>query len=151
VSSLSELAATGDTITVAGKTYRLAPPSLDDIAEIHAQIKKERGDPIETVRKLTEGMSAEERRPYVEQAYKDAIRSRHVTPEEEMAWGQTTAGVLYAFWVRLRKHHPEMTVEKVAGLIEQLGSEEIAEAMEVTSGLPEGNPTSTEKTTSPSD
>ena len=143
MSSLTDLAPTGEDIVIGGKTYRMMPMTALDRSEIEHEIKRARGDPIDVVRRLTEGLSPEQAKPFLETAYDDAKEAKYVTVKELNNWSTSLDGACFQFWLSIRRKHPEVTREDAVRLMEQLGEEQWASVMEATAGLPDADPTST--------
>jgi len=142
---LNQLTAADHTIAVGGRTYRMSPLTLKDYGEIENRILAKRPDPLAAAIEKLQGLGRKQQEFLLGRAYDRAVSARYVTAEELDHWRRTREGFCYLFWLMLRKHQPEISLEEAGRLLEQLTEDaeaELAARMEDCNGLPEGNPSS---------
>jgi hypothetical protein len=140
---LNQITAAGHTVTIAGRTYRLGPLTLEDYGEIENRILAGRPDPLAVALDKLDRLDEQQQRTLLARAYDEAVKCPMVTIAELERWRETPQGFCYRFWLMIRKHQPEITLERAAELIEQLGAEaraEVGRRVKDCSGLPAGNP-----------
>jgi len=139
---LNQLTAADHTVAIAGRTLRLSPLTLADYGEIENRILARRPDPLALVREKFDGLSEEQQRFLLGRAYDRAAAAQLVTAEELRRWRDTPEGICYRFWLMVRKHQPEITLEEASELfrraIDRHGAE-IRRRMDQLNALPEGN------------
>ncbi len=138
--NLPELVALEDTVRIGGEEFTFSPLTARDYAEIERRITASRGDPIAVAKRLAADLPADERRAILEKAYDDAMRARHVTAVELDEFMASVDGLVFCFWLSVRKKHPDVTLERAGELLETLGNEALRELMQKASGLPSPNP-----------
>ena len=121
MATLTELIAAEQVYTIGGVEYRMPQLGIADYSAVEEAIRAQRGDPIATAKKLIEGMKRAdpERRRIMEMAYDDATKRQRVTAEELSTYLDTIPGMILTFWLRIRKHKPEITLDRASVLFEQ--------------------------------
>lgn len=123
MASLSALVGLGTEPTIGGKKYRLGPLGRDDWALIEERIKAHRSDPIEVARALAKDQPVEIAREILLAAYSDGKRANLVTAGELDAWTASLQGLMFSFWLMIRKHNPDVDEKRAGDLLEQYGRE----------------------------
>jgi hypothetical protein len=121
--TLGALTALGSQVTIGGEAYCLRPLTRRDWALIEERIISQRGDPIEAAKRLAKDAPEAIARSLLEDAYRDAKRAQAVTAGELDAWRVTLDGVVFQFWLQVRKERPEITEDRAGELLEQFGAE----------------------------
>lgn len=137
-------------IVVGGKTYRLAPPRLKDLAAVEAAVLAELPDPLEQAARLADQVPAEQREIYWKTAFETAGQQRRFRLEDlgrlDMA-SQIAASCMLALQ---RNHGQEMRdLKSAAEWLEQaLQEHELQEisailtaAIQEVAGAGRANPT----------
>ncbi len=120
---LETLTAIGTELKVGGAIYRLRPLNRADWGLIEERIKAARADPIAVVQRLAIDAPADVAKELYAKAYDDATKVGVVTAAELDAWRFTLDGMVYQFFLQVRKEHPEVTEERASELLERYGQE----------------------------
>ncbi len=123
--SLQALTGLGSEVTISGETYALGPLNRSDWAEIERRIISLRPDPIQAARELARGAPVEVAKEILTQAYRDMQKAVTVTAGEMDDWGKTLDGMVFQFWLQVRKTRPEVTEDQAGELLETAGKEYI--------------------------
>lgn len=140
---LNQLTAAGQAVEIGGRTYRLAALTLRDYGEIENRVVARRPDPVAVALRSLEGLSPRQQEFLLGRAYDRAASAGRATAAEVDQWKQTPDGFCYLFWLMIRKHHGEITLERAAEMVERLAGEvrqEVGRRMEDCDGMPVGNP-----------
>jgi hypothetical protein len=119
-------------LKIGEKVYTLTPMVLSEYGEREAYILSLRPDPWERLKTIPENLPEWSREKVLQQIMDDVNREARmpqiVTMAEETRFDQSLHGIGWRLMRSLRKHHPEIdTVEKALALIEQAGSDRLAE------------------------
>lgn len=139
---LHALAAGEYHLTIGGNEYRLAPLRICDYAEIETFLLSRRPDPLDAVIPKLAHLPEPLQRHLLSEAYQELRRGRRVSLDEINEWLATPHGEVYQFWLSIRQHHPEITLERAEELVRVAGAEEnesLQQAMDVAQGEPVGN------------
>lgn len=121
--SLSDLAAAETVCAIGGRAYRLAPLRVRDFAEMERLVLASRPDPLAVVRAKLDGLPDHLQRHLLTAAWHEARRAHRVSIDELAEWMNTLAGQVYAFWLSIRRNHPEITREEAEALYDQAQAE----------------------------
>lgn len=135
---LHELTAAGVTVSIGGREYRFAPLRLRDWGEIERRILATRPDPLDLVLPKLVDLPEHAQRQLLAVAYDDARRGRRVTAAEMNEWLTTPEGRVVQFWLSIRQHHPDVTLEQAEELIYLAGKQGAASSAGADGG-PVGN------------
>ena len=127
---LAELVGSDHVETIGGIEYTFTQLTIRDRQRVEQRILDKRGDPIEIARSLAVDATPEERERLFDRAYMDAVKARQVTGEEMSDFENTATGAVFAYWLSLRKHHPDVTEDEAAHLREKQLAESIEGALE---------------------
>ena len=119
MAEVQELTAAADTITIGGKEYTRKPLTATDWGLIQKRILAQRPDVIEIARRLAQDAPEAIAKQLYEDAYRDASQARQVTAGEQETWQISLDGLMYQFWLQIRKVHRDVTLDKAAELLEQ--------------------------------
>jgi hypothetical protein len=139
---LNQLTAAGYVVSIGGRDYRLGPLTLDDYGEIENRILAKRPDPLAVAIEKLDRLDRKQQEMLLARAYDKAVKSPTVTIDELQLWRNTAEGFCYRFWLMIRKHHEQVSLQEAVELVEQLGGEARAELnrrVEDCGGLPVGN------------
>ncbi len=139
---LSQLTAAEQTVTAAGRTYRLAPLTLSDYGEIENRILARRPDPLAVALQALDGLDEKQQESLLGRAYDRAVSARLMTAAEFQKWRETPDGLCYRFWLMARKAQPGLTLEEAAEAVGQLLDEDetlLRRRIDDCSGPPVGN------------
>ena len=123
---LSQLTAAEHSVTVAGRTYRLAPLTLADYGEIENRLLARRPDPLAVAVEKLDGLDEKQQEFLLGRAYDRAVSTRLMTAGELEQWRKTPEGLCYRFWLMARKAQPQLTLEEAAEVVGQLLDEDEA-------------------------
>lgn len=144
----------GETVTIGGVEYQLSELNAADYVLCETEILKGRpglADMREAGAAMMAALPAGDpgRSEIARDTFKQLKSWRQVTAEEMNEWRVTPGGFVFAFWLMIRKKHPEINHDAALKLIDVLGNESLQEIARSLSGLPEGNSPSPakEKTT----
>lgn len=124
---LHELTAAETTVTILDRTYRLAPLRLRDWGEIERRILAGRPDPLDLVLSKLDGLAEHLQRELLSRAYDDARRGRRVSASELHDWLSTPEGHVVQFWLSVRQHQPDVSLDDAEQLLLAAGSDAQAE------------------------
>lgn len=122
---LETLTAIGTEATIGGTTYRLRPLNRADWGLIEERIKAARPDPIAVAKRLAKEAPIEAAKELYARAYDDAMRANVVSAAELDTWRYTLDGMVFQFYLQIRKEHAEVTEERASELLEQYGQEHL--------------------------
>jgi len=103
-------------VEVDGTTWRLAPWTLADDAEIERRILAKRRRPLDVAREMIDGQPEHLQRHILALAYADECGGLRATRRDLLEWLETREGQLVEIWLRARKNHKELTLEDVERL-----------------------------------
>jgi len=142
MTGLPELVAADRTETIGGVVYTFTQLTILDRAQIQQRILSKRGDPIETARRLAIDATPEERERIFDRAYRDEVKAKQLTAEEQDEFENSAEGAVFAYWLSLRKHHPDLTEDDAAQLLERQLTEAMRDVTEkIREQYPEANDT----------
>jgi hypothetical protein len=138
---LDTLTATGTEIIIGGEAYRLRPLNRADWGLIDERIKAGRTDPIEVVARLAANAPKDVASELYARAYDDAMRANVVSVKELDTWRFTLDGMVFQFYLQVRKEHRDITEARAAELLEQFGQEHLERiTTELLKRFPEATP-----------
>ena len=140
---LNQLTAADHALEIAGRTYRLGTLTLKDLGEIENRIVSKRPDPLAVAVEKLDRLDQKQQEFLLGRAYDRAALARRATVREVEAWRRTREGICYLFWLMVRKHQPEITLEKAVELVDEMADEvraELCRRIDEGSGLPPVNP-----------
>ncbi len=118
MSELAPIAGKSKQVTISGKEYTVSPLTIDDLAEFELFVKSERNKTISESLKqagIKEELIAQK---IVESSAKP------IGIDEIDGAMRTISGVRYLLWFGLKKHHPELKLDKMGGLVTLANFEE---------------------------
>ena len=139
---LQEMVAPPKELKIGGELYRFTVLTLTDHAMAAQEMKRQRSQPTEVVKKLGPDLPPDMQAALLEMAYRDERTGRDISIDEILEWYKTPYGCQYRIWLTTRKYHPEMTMEDCDILFQLAESENEAGQLEDINGLPDENPTS---------
>jgi hypothetical protein len=118
-------------ITVGGKTYRLAPVQQGMYAELEAYVAESRANPMALAVEACKTAPAEQHDTIWRAAMREASRARVVTAEEIGEFEASVRGLAWKLWACLQKHHAEEFPEPADALrlVEQAEAEKRLEEL----------------------
>ena len=116
---LESLTAVGHEVVIGGKTYRCRPLVRTDWGLIYERIKAGRADPIEIALRLAENASEPVARELLDRAYGDAMKANIVTPRQIEEWMVSPEGLMFQFYLQVRKEHKEIDEDTATELLGQ--------------------------------
>lgn len=138
---LAEVTAAEVTLELGDRTWRLSPLRVKDYAEIRRVIASGRTSPIELAMQHIESVPESLRGELLARAWEDEKSRDHVSDVEAAQWLTSTEGVVYSFYLMLRRNHPQMTPQRAEELLlahrDQLDA--IRSRLQQSSGMPSGN------------
>jgi hypothetical protein len=96
-----------------GKTYLLSPLQLVDLKELEHFLRQQ---PVEAIKPMLAGLSADMQKFLLEKAYEDGKAIRIGTSEFNQQ-SQSFDGISYMLWLSLRKTQPSLTREQAIDLL----------------------------------
>jgi hypothetical protein len=112
VDALCRAIGAGIPVTLASRTYLLAPLTLGDLGVIEHHLLAQRLNPIESVLAATEQLAAHPdlQRELIERAALDLRRDKtanKISPQRLMTWLDSMDGEVFTGWLGLRKEYPQ--------------------------------------------
>lgn len=126
MSDIEMLTAIGEEIMVAGQSYRLGVMDRTDWALVKERILAMRADPVETVKRLADGLPPDIAEKLYTKAYDDAIRTKIVSGRDFDDFVYSVEGQQFVFWLRLRKCQPDMSETEASRVQAQWAKEACA-------------------------
>ena len=115
---LPAVAASPDTVLIAGKAYRITPLTLADFAEMARHVVAMLANPIEALSGQLKYFTAEERRELMATALDSARKpSENASIQQIAEFSRTWDGFCFTIWLMLRRNHPEVSSAEKAGEI----------------------------------
>jgi hypothetical protein len=113
------------------ETYEMSPLDLDDYGLIENHILAQRPTPDGTLRPLLAGLDGEQQKMLLEIAYADLKKGYNKVSRREVGdWVDTTEGIIFTFWLCLRKKQPAIdSRDKAAAIYARLTREAQSEVM----------------------
>lgn len=108
----------GDTV------YKQAPLTLAQMGELESWIKSQFPDPIETAKKMAEGLPLELARDVIARGQEQALNPRWCLGTASA--GQvlrSMSGMVEMLSLQLKKHHPELTRDDIVRIVETVYAE----------------------------
>ena len=141
MAGLGDLVAAEHTETIGGVEYTFTPATIRDRQKIEQRILDKRGDPVAIARRLAVDATPEERERMFDRAYQDAAKAQQVTAEEMAEFETAADGAVFSYWLSLRQHHPDLTEDEAAVLLEKQLAESLTESIaEIKKQYPEATP-----------
>lgn len=137
-------------LKIGDDVYLLSMLTLDDWAQITAEVRKMRPDPIQVALRMIAGIeNREDRVVILERAWSEARRSQIVPEAEVMYWvANQPEGAAMMLWLSLRHRHPDLSPDVVRSWFRPqardfyaLTVENVAPLLDRVHGLPPTNPT----------
>jgi len=123
------LASLDQPITIGEKTYRLGQLTFRDKMKIHERILSLRSDPLAVAAEMAGLLEPEQRQAFVEKAYADATKARQVTAREMDEFEHSLPGYAFCFWLSLQKHHPDISEDQAADLLDRYAQDTLREVV----------------------
>lgn len=121
MSELAPIAGKSKQVMLNGKSYTISPLTIDDLAEFELFVKGERNKTIADSLKEA-GIKEELVAQKIVESSAKPIGIDEIT--ESMS---TMSGVRYLLWFGLKKHHPELKLNKMGGLVTLANFEEASD------------------------
>ncbi len=112
--------AASDTWEVGGKTYTLSPIRVKELKELEVYLKAQ---PLKVLGQV-EGLSAEDRKYFLDKAYEDSRQIKVGTQAFNDAV-VSAAGISHLVFLSLRPHQPQISKDDVDALISQEKNAEV--------------------------
>lgn len=125
-------------LEINGKEWRFGVLRLSDHIQAAQEMKKEWKSPHEALLGLCRDTDEDTRNQITKLAYYDERRGGQASLDDVLEWYETPRGKLYNWWMKLRKHHSEVTEDEVDKLIGSI-DEALRQARGITDGVPLGN------------
>jgi hypothetical protein len=128
--SLPTMTAAPQQITVAGKPYTIAPLTFRDLADLEQWVNRQMPDPKAVAREMIEGLPDALAEKIMMEAFRVALRGpvKLNSPEAAQILNGP-GGICQAFFLSLKKYQPNLMIQDVERLIEEMSPDEI-DAME---------------------
>jgi len=129
-------------LTVDGREWRFSVLRLSDHAMAAAEMARLAKQPRQALVDLAHDLDEGDRTELIRLAWQDERTPGSVSMEDVLEWYETPAGKLYCWWLKLRRQHPELTLDEVDALTARVA--EVQALGNATDGLPTtppaGNP-----------
>ena len=114
-------------VEIDGRQYELSPLQIKDFGAIEHHLLSKRVNPVEQVIPLLSGLTPDQQKVLLQEAYRE-LRATNKVPASEVAkWMDSMDGVGFTIWLCLRKKHPEMTLERIEAWVQREGDRALAE------------------------
>ena len=130
--SVAEAAGSSVEITLKGKTYRLSPLTIGDLADFETWIKSR---VISNARETVKGLDPDERLRMLSMIINQAISQEDI--QKAMS---TASGGRYLLWLSLRKAQPDITLEKLDEVFDVSSIQEVLSVLDSISQGSDQNP-----------
>lgn len=111
MTTLPDMAGTPRTVKIGEKDYNVSPITIDDLAEFETEVRKLRSESIKAMLKETGLPDDVIAQKLVESA------SKSISIDDIQEAMTSMQGTRYLLWCALRKHQPELKLEKMGNLI----------------------------------
>ncbi len=131
--SIENVAGTGLTLELGGKSFELSPASVDDMAEFAAWVR------AKSLQAFVDADTAID--PATRIQVIAELSSRPLPADLIETHMQSIAGMRYMIWLSLRKKNPDMTLEQVSEMIDAENVKELHAVTRSIGGTANINPT----------
>lgn len=100
--------------------------NVNDFGEIEQHLLAMRLNTEDVLPKMLQGLNPMQQEMLIKVAYNDAKKGyNRISAHEMAAWVDTTEGIVFTFWITLRRNYPEFdTLEKARQLFDRLTEQE---------------------------
>ena len=126
-------------LVVDGREWRFSVLRLSDHAAAAAEMARLAKAPRAAIKDLAADLDEIDRTEIIRLAWRDVRSAGSVSLDDVLEWYETPAGKLYSWWLKLRRQHPEVTLEEVDELTAKLAEAQVLG--DSTDGLPPATPT----------
>lgn len=129
---LGRPAGAGLTIEFNGETLILSPLTLKDFGLIEQHLLSKRTNPLEMVKQHLADMPIEVATALAKEAYNDA-RKMNVVPADEVGeWIDSFEGLVYCFWLMIRKEHGDKySLEQITEVMDAMSEQDLIRMKEM--------------------
>lgn len=127
--NLAELVPQPIEAEIAGRVFKLEPLRIADWAHFTNLLNERRDKPLDILKRLADGATAEQQHLLVEMAWTAERRGCSVTEADVRQWFKTHEGAVHKLYRHTRKHHPALGFDECENLV-LLNEQEKAAAAE---------------------
>jgi hypothetical protein len=135
---LYEQAAAPLTVDIDGTKWQFAPMDINMWAQVELEVLKKRRRPQDVIAEWLPSLAGEDRKTLLEMAWREELRGPMVPRWDVSLWESTITGVIHKAWLRLKRYHPDVTIEQADQLLRAMSLQEKA-LLDATEGGQRGN------------
>lgn len=119
-------------LVVGGATYKQTPLSLSDLGQLEAWVKSQFPDPMETAKRMAEGLPLELAREVIATGQRQANNPRWcLGTDEAAAFLRTPLGMVELLSRQLKKYQPDLKRADIEGIVDTIMQDDQADLGEV--------------------